>query len=227
MSKVKTKKAAVLFSGGKDSCLALHKAKQEGWEIKFLLNVFPTTKDSFMFHKPDLDLLSRQAEELGIGLIVLESKGKKEKELKDLKQLMEKVRDKVDVIVLGGIASSYQGGRIKKICSELGLKFYAPLWNYSSEQIWKELLDSGFEVILTKIACEGLPKDMLGKVIGRKEFEELKKLSEKFKFRMDFEGGEAETAVLWMPGFKKHIKIKFDIYSEGEFRHFMKIIKIE
>ena len=27
-------KLAVLFSGGKDSCLALHKAKEEGNEIK-------------------------------------------------------------------------------------------------------------------------------------------------------------------------------------------------
>lgn len=227
MLKAKTKNAAVLFSGGKDSCLALHKAKQDGWEIKFLLNVFPTTKDSFMFHKPDLDLLARQAEELGIGLIVLESKGEKEKELKDLKQLIEQVKDKVDAIVVGGIASSYQGERISKICNELGLEFYAPLWDYSSEQIWGELLDGGFEVILTKISCEGLPKEMLGKIIDKKKFNELKKLSEKFKFRLDFEGGEAETAVLFMSGFKKHIKIKFDIYSEGEHRHFLDILKID
>jgi len=227
MLKAKTKKAAVLFSGGKDSCLALHKAKLAGWEIKFLLNVFPKTKDSFMFHKPDLDLLARQAEELGLELIVKETSGEKELELEDLKDLIDSIKDKIDAIVVGGIASSYQGERIKKICSELDLKFYAPLWNYSSEQIWKELLDEVFEVILTKIACEGLPKEMLGKIIGKKELEELKKLSEKFKFRLDFEGGEAETAVLWMPGFKKHIKIKFDIYSEGEHRHFLDIIKID
>ena len=180
-----------------------------------------------MFHKPDLDLLARQAEELGLELIVKETSGEKELELEDLKDLIDSIKDKIDAIVVGGIASSYQGERIKKICSELDLKFYAPLWNYSSEQIWKELLDEVFEVILTKIACEGLPKEMLGKIIGKKELEELKKLSEKFKFRLDFEGGEAETAVLWMPGFKKHIKIKFDIYSEGEHRHFLDIIKID
>ena len=226
MLKAKTKKAAVLFSGGKDSCLALHKAKLAGWEIKFLLNVFPKTKDSFMFHKPDLDLLARQAEELGLELIVKETSGEKELELEDLKDLIDSIKDKIDAIVVGGIASSYQGERIKKICSELDLKFYAPLWNYSSEQIWKELLDEVFEVILTKIACEGLPKEMLGKIIGKKELEELKKLSEKFKFRLDFEGGEAETAVVWMPEFKKDIKIKFNIKSEGEYRHYIEITEI-
>src|SRR3989344_4558223 len=107
MSNAKTKKAAVLFSGGKDSCLALHKAKLDGWEIKFLLNVFPKTKDSFMFHKPDLDLLARQAEELDIELIVKETLGEKERELEDLKSLINSVKDKIDAIMVGGIASSY------------------------------------------------------------------------------------------------------------------------
>ena len=222
-----SQKCAVLFSGGKDSCLALHKAKQEGWEIKFLLNIFPKTKDSFMFHKPDLELLHRQADELGIELIVLESKGEKEKELKDLKQLIEQVKNKIDAIVVGGIASSYQGKRIKKICDYLGLRFVAPLLDSKPEDIWRELLDEGFEVILMKISAEGIGKEWLGKIINKKKFDELKKLSERYKFRLDFEGGEAETAVLWMPEFKKNIKIKFDSYSEGEHRHFLKITKIE
>ena len=69
MLKAKTKKAAVLFSGGKDSCLALHKAKLAGWEIKFLLNVFPKTKDSFMFHKPDLKLLKKYFPFLALSIL--------------------------------------------------------------------------------------------------------------------------------------------------------------
>ena len=219
-------KLAVLFSGGKDSCLALYKAKKEGNEIKYLLNIFPKTKDSFMFHKPDLGLLSKQAEELGTELIVLESKGEKEKELKDLRELIGKVKGKIDGIVVGGIASNYQGKRIKKICLDLELKFIAPILNYKEEDVWKELLEEGFEVVMTKISSEGLGKEWLGKKIGKKEFKELKKLAEKYKFRLDFEGGEAETAVLFMPGFKKHIKIKGTIESEGKYRHFFQNLKI-
>ncbi|HUS50136.1 MAG TPA: diphthine--ammonia ligase [Candidatus Paceibacterota bacterium] len=219
-------KFAILFSGGKDSCLALHKAREEEHEIIYLLNVFPETTDSFMFHKPDLKLLKQQAKEIGIPLIIQKSKGEKEQELDDLKKLIKKVKNKVDGICVGGIASSYQGNRIKKICSELGLKFYAPLWNYSPEDIWKELLDNKFKVVITKIAGEGISKEFLGKIIDRKNFEELKKLSERFKFRLDFEGGEAETAVLFMPGMKKEIKISFDVKSEGSYRHFLNITKI-
>jgi len=218
-------KLAVLFSGGKDSCLALHKVLKQGHEILYLLNVFPETEDSFMFHKPDLNLLKKQAEELGIELIVKKTKGEKEKELGDLRKLIGKIKDDVEGIVVGGIASSYQGKRIKKICDDLNLKFIAPLWDYKPEDIWKELLKEKFEVVLTKISCEGLEKKWLGEIIDDKKFLELKKLAEKYKFRIDFEGGEAETSVLYMPEFKNNIKIEFGIDSEGGYRHFLKIKK--
>jgi len=220
------KKAAILFSGGKDSCLALHKAIEK-YDVKYLLSILPENFDSFMFHKPYLNLLEKQAEMLGIELIVEDSKGIEDKEVVDLVELIKKVKEDVDVIVVGGIASSYQGDRIKKICDDLGLEFYAPLWNYDSDKVWKELLDGGFKVILTKVSCDGLGKDWLGKIIGIDEFERLKWFAEKYKFRIDFEGGEAESAVLYMPEFKKEIEIDFKIKSEGEYRHWMSEIEVK
>ncbi len=224
------KKAAVLFTGGKDSCLALHLAKLEGYDIRYLLTIFPCNFDSFMFHKPCLQLLEKQAEMLDIDLVIAESEGVKEEEVDDLKKLIKKVsernEDEVDVIIAGGIASSYQGKRVERVCEELGLEFYSPLWNYKEGEVWDKLLKEGFQVILIKISCEGLGKEWLGKVIDRRKFAELKKLSEKYKFRLDFEGGEAESAVLGMPGFKKTIKIDYDIKSEGKYRHFLDIRRV-
>jgi predicted ATP pyrophosphatase (TIGR00289 family) len=206
----------------------LHKAIKKGYEIKYLLAIIPDNFDSFMFHKPYLNLLDKQAEMLGLKdkLILVKSKGEKEKELEDLELLLSKVKDKVKGIVVGGIASNYQGDRIKKICDKFNLKFIAPLLNYQSEDVWKELFKEKFKVILTKIACEGLNKDWIGGIIDKKKFEKLKKLSEKYKFRIDFEGGEAESAVLFMPEFKKEIKIKFNIQSEGKYRHWIDELKI-
>lgn len=220
-------KLGVLFSGGKDSCLALHIAKQQNHEIKYLLSVIPENFDSFMFHKPYPKLLEKQADNLGIDLIIMKSKGVKDEELKDLKELISNVKDKIDGILVGGVASNYQGQRIKSICNELKLKFYAPLWDYNEEDIWELLFKEKFSVILTKISCEGIPKEFLGKIIDKKLYLELKKLSEKYKFRMDFEGGEAESAVLFMPGFKKEIIIKYKIRSESNYRHFLDIRKVE
>lgn len=214
-------KLAVLFSGGKDSCLALRKVLGDGHEVVFLLSVLPSNEDSFMFHKPFVNLLERQAEELGIELVVEESEGEKEVELVDLERLIGRVKGDVGGIVVGGIASSYQGERVRKICDKFGLEFVAPLWDFSPEDVWKDLLDGGFEVVMTRVACDGLGRDWVGRVIDEDAFEELRVLSEKYKFRIDFEGGEAETAVLFMPGFKKKIGIDFDVVDEGNYRHLM------
>jgi diphthine-ammonia ligase len=222
-------KVAVLFSGGKDSCLALHKVLNQGHDVRCLISVIPKNKDSFMFHDPYMCLLKRQAEELGIKLIIKESEGVKEEELVDLREVIEGVKndaDGIEGVVVGGIASSYQGNRIKKICDGLDLEFLAPIWDYDSETVWRELLDEDFEVILTKIACDGIPKKMIGPVIDEEGLEDLKRLGEKYKFRIDFEGGEAESAVLFMPEFKKRIEIRFDIESEGEYCHIMKNVEL-
>jgi ABC transporter with metal-binding/Fe-S-binding domain ATP-binding protein len=222
-------KAAVLFSGGKDSCLALHKAIKKGLKISVLLSIIPDNMDSMMFHTPDLMLLEKQAEMLGVDLITRKIRARNEsEELDDMRALLAdaKKKYKFDTIVVGGIASSYQGNRINNLANELELEVFAPLWNYNAEQLWQELLDERFEVVITKIACEGIPKDFIGRIITREEFEKLRKLGEKYKFRLDFEGGEAETAVLWMPEFSKEIKIDFDVYSEDKYRHFIKITRI-
>ncbi len=227
MKKLIKKKAAVLFTGGKDSCLALHMALQQGYDVCYLLSVLPKSFDSFMFHKPDLKLLEKQAETLGVKLITQETKGEEERELKDLRLLINEIKKKIDVIVAGGIASSYQGKRIKRICKKMGCEFYAPLWNYKSEDVWNSLFKEKFKVILTKISCEGIGREFLGRIINKRIFNELKKLAEKYKFRLDFEGGEAETAVLFMPEFKKHIYIKYDIKSEGRYRHWLDVLEIK
>lgn len=219
-------KVAVLFSGGKDSCLALLEARKEGHEVLYLLNIYPENKDSWMFHKPDMRLLKKQAEMLEIPLIIQKSRGEENKELEDLEMLIKQMKGKVDGIVAGGIGSNYQGDRVGKICKRYGLELIIPLWDYTADRLWDTLLDLQFKFVITKISCEGIPKEFIGVLLNRKRFEELQKLSRRYKFRLDFEGGEAETSVLWMPGFKKEIKIEYKVESDGLYRHFLKLKKI-
>lgn len=216
-------RTGVLFSGGKDSCLAMHKFGIE--KVDVLLVMVPETMDSWMFHTPNLELIKKQAEMLEKKLIIEKTKGEKDKELADLRNLLKK--SKVNRLVIGGLASNYQGNRIKKICSDLNIEVIAPLWTYTAEKLWTELINLGFKVILTKISCEGIGKEWLGKVIDKTMFDKLEKLSERYKFRLDFEGGEAESAVLYMPGFKKELKTQGNIKSEGKYRHFLNINNIK
>lgn len=220
------KKAALLFTGGKDSCLALLRAKENGFDVKYLLSIIPSSFDSYMYHKPSLLLLKAQARMLSIPLLTKKSRAGKERELKDLEALIKRVSKKVDYLVIGGIASNYQAKRIKKIAEKQKLKILAPLWNYSAKQLWHELLENNLKVVITKISCEGLGKEWLGKIIDKKAFEELMTLSKKYKFELSGEGGDFETAVLFMPLFSREIKIKCKSRSQGSYRHFFVVEKV-
>lgn len=200
-------KLAVLTGGGKDSLYALYLLSKVH-EIKYMLTLIPARSDSYMFHYPNVRFTRRQADAMGITLKTKKTAGKKEEELADLIALIKSVRDEIGGVATGAIASEYQRSRIEKICSELGLKCFSPLWHVDTEAYWKDLLDAGFEVIITSVSAEGLDDSWLGRKIDFDALEELKKLSKKHRFHLAFEGGEAETFVTNMPLFKKPIRIK-------------------
>lgn len=200
-------RVAVLISGGKDSTLALYLAVKAGYKIKYLISIFSESEESYMWHYPNVMLTKLQAKAMQIPIIMKVSKGEKEKELRDLKKALENIKAKIDCVVSGAIASVYQKSRIDNICKELKLKSFAPLWHKNPYLLWKQMLTNKFEIIITSVACEGLTKDWLGKKINLENFEELKKLSEKYRFNLSFEGGEAETIVTDCPLFKKKLKI--------------------
>ncbi|SDY35622.1 Dph6-related ATP pyrophosphatase [Halopenitus persicus] len=60
-----------LFSGGKDSAWALHRALETGLNVTALLTVHPAG-DSYMYHTPATELARLAAESIGIELIELE-----------------------------------------------------------------------------------------------------------------------------------------------------------
>lgn len=219
-----SEKAAILFTGGKDSTLALFKAKQAGYSVNYLISLLPYSKDSYLFHKPSLRLLKAQASSLGLPLIILRSKKATEKA--DLEKALRRVRKKVSTIVVGGLASSYQASRFRKAASKLGMTVYAPLWRLSGRDLWQTLLKEHFSVIFTKIACAGLSKDWLNREITRKRLTELESLSKRYGFDLALEGGDAETAVLDCPLFKKKLSVTGKTVSESTYRHFFVIERV-
>jgi asparagine synthase (glutamine-hydrolysing) len=203
------RKIAALFSGGKDSCFSLWLMQKQGFDVACLVSVLPKQHDSFMYHKPNEKVLKLQAKALGISLLLKPTRGEKEKELLDLKKalVLAKKRFGIQGVVSGALYSNYQRERIQKICDELKIKLFSPLWHKKQEQELQELLDNGFVFVMTKIAALGLNKEWLGKKVGKKELVELEKLQASFGFNVAGEGGEYESLVLQAPNFKKKIRI--------------------
>jgi diphthine-ammonia ligase len=201
---------AALFSGGKDSTFAIYQAGKMGHDVKCLVTVLAKSADSHLLHHPNVSATKIQAETMKIPQILLESRSDDtQDELELLKQglVRAKKHHSIEGVVHGGILSEFQKSKFEKIAQELGLAVIAPIWKKDQKQYVKELLDSGFEFVISAVSCNGLDESWVGKKITPQNLAELVQKSEKFKFNLSFEGGEAETFVTNCPLFSNPIEI--------------------
>ena len=219
-------KIAALYSGGKDSTLALFKTMKEH-KVCCLITLIPKTDESYMFHFPNIELTKLQAKCMELPIITKVTKGEKEKELEDLEEAIREAIEKfgIEGIVCGAVKSNYQYQRIKRICEKLNLNLIAPLWQEDEEKILKDIVKENFEVIITGIAAYPLTKELLGKKIDEKLIKFLKTLKEKYQISLVGEGGEFETLVLDAPFFKKRIVIEDFEIAYKNYRGFLLVKK--
>ena len=132
-----------------------------------------------------------------------------ENELSLLENLLQTAKEEygIEGLVHGGIKSNFQKEKFEKVCSKYGLTVIAPLWNLEPEKYMNDLIESKFVFIMITVSSDGLDDSWLGKTIGLSEITSLQKLSDKFGFNLNFEGGEAETFVINCPLFSNSIKI--------------------
>ena len=202
-------KLASLFSGGKDSCYATYLTKQQGHEIVCLISIFSKNLESYMFHTPSIKQVKKQAEAMNLPLIIQETKGEKEEELRDLERAIKTAikEYKIQGIITGAIKSVYQSSRIQKICNKLKIECFNPLWQKDEIPYLNELIKNKFKVIITAVAAYPLDETWLGREIDNSFITDIKELNNKYKIHSAGEGGEFETFVLNCPLFKRPLKI--------------------
>jgi len=203
-------KVGVLFSGGKDSTFALHWAEAQGWDIKCLITLNSENPSSFMFHTPNIHLVKEQAECLELPLVFHDTPGIKEEELEDMKDALQKAKElhNIDTVVTGAVASNYQEERVNRICQELNLRTFSPLWHKDQEQLLNEMIDANFDMRIIAIAAYGLNESYLGRQINKELIEDFKKRQRDYGLHIAGEGGEFESFVFNAPLFKKKIVIE-------------------
>ncbi|MEM4625562.1 MAG: diphthine--ammonia ligase [Candidatus Pacearchaeota archaeon] len=203
-------KLAALFSGGKDSTYATYLAIKEGYEVSCLITIFSENKESYMFHTPSISQVKRQAESMNIPLIAVKTKGEKEKELTDLKRAIKLAIKNFNIngIITGAIDSVYQSSRIQRICNELNIECFNPLWQKNQFELINELITNEFEVVITGVFAYPLTKDFIGRKIDYEFLDEIVVLNKKFNISLSGEGGEFESFVINCPLFKNKLEIK-------------------
>lgn len=196
---------AVLATGGKDSALSLYHALQEGYEVQCLVSMIPLREDSWMFHYPNIQLVSLFADAAVLPIIKTETAGIKEEEVEDLKHVISRLD--VEGVVSGAISSNYQKSRLERICLELNLKCITPLWQRDPMDILTEIQELRFDVIFTGVYAHGFDAGWLSRRIDKAAVDGLVDLHNKFGVSLVGEGGEYETLVLDAPFFTKRIAV--------------------
>ena len=198
----------VLFSGGKDSTFACYRAMENN-TVACLITLISENVDSYMFHTPNIRRTGLQAEAMGIPLLSWHTEGRKEEELVDLKDAISAAREKygIEGIVTGAIESVYQAARVQRICRELNMWCFNPLWQINQVDYLRLLISEGFKIIISGVFAYPFDESWVGATLTEELVRKLEQLQKKYKINPSGEGGELETFVLDGPLFKKRIEI--------------------
>ncbi|MDD1664783.1 MAG: diphthine--ammonia ligase [Methanomicrobiales archaeon] len=215
----------VLFSGGKDSSFACFRAMQ-GDEVACLITVVPQNPESYLFHTPNIDLTSLQAEAAGLPLVSVGSEGVEEAEVADLSRAISRAVEGhgIEGVVTGAIHSVYQATRIQRACHDLDLWCFNPLWQRDQEEYLEKVVSSGFRFLISGVSAAPFDEGWLGREVDRQAVNELRAMARRNRMNPAGEGGEYETFVVDAPFFRKRIEI---LSASREFHGDHGIFRIE
>ncbi|XP_063828857.1 uncharacterized protein LOC135078201 [Ostrinia nubilalis] len=216
-------RTVALISGGKDSCYNMMQCVGAGHTIVALANLQPILKDeldSYMYQTVGHQGIELYAEAMGLPLYrevitgAAVDQGRNYEptandEVEDLYRLLSRVKDDIDIeaVAVGAILSDYQRIRVENVCRRLGLVSLAYLWRRNQKELLQEMIASGVEAIIIKVAALGLdPRVHLGMSI-REIQPHLLVMQEKYGLNVCGEGGEYETFTLDCPLFRKRLVI--------------------
>ncbi len=213
------------WSGGKDSCLALFKAIQKGYEISILLNFISEEYKRCCFHGVSNELMNIQAEAMQIPIVQKSVPDDMEEYETQFKLAVNELKEKrkIQGMIFGDVYLEEHKSWVDRVCNDLEIIPIEPLWNLPAEKVVKEFIDIGFKAIVISAKADLFEEDFLGREINYDLISEIKKRN----ICCCGENGEFHTFVYDGPIFKKKIIINETekILKEGFWKHWFLDIK--
>lgn len=203
---MKNSKAAVAWTGGKDSAMALHIAKQQGLDIVLLVTFVPTPYHPFKAHP--LSLIKQQAHSLGIPHLSL--KIRKTHCFEDYINAINTLHEQYNIsnLVTGDIDFiQNQPNWIKSCCDRTSVTPSFPLWQQSRETLLKKMLMLGLVFKFSYFNHAALPREWLGKILNTQRLNALRTICDKKQIDLCGENGEYHTMVIDAPFFTYPIEV--------------------
>src|SRR5688572_32933209 len=154
-------KAFMSWSGGKDSALALYKAKQEGTGVHALVTSVNTSTDRISMHGVRRDMLEEQASAIGLPLHTIELP-----EMPSMETYEQAVRTTHRQLKDGGFSQGLFGDIFledlrqyrQELLAKDGLQSGFPIWDMKSREVMEQFIDLGFKAIIVCINSALLDK---------------------------------------------------------------------
>eukprot|EP01105_Mastigella_eilhardi_P026578 TRINITY_DN7749_c0_g1_i1.p2 TRINITY_DN7749_c0_g1~~TRINITY_DN7749_c0_g1_i1.p2 ORF type:complete len:253 (-),score=87.41 TRINITY_DN7749_c0_g1_i1:1048-1806(-) len=236
---------AALVSGGKDSIYSVMQCVAHGHTVVALVNLRPAAAgvdelDSFMFQTVGHEAVDAVAECLGLPLyrssivgssrnVELDYTPTEADEVENMYEALADVKRRhptIQAVCSGAILSNYQRNRVNNVCARLGLQSLAYMWGREQAPLLREMIASGLDAILIKVAALGLTPKMLGTHLKDAEAQ-LNALNAKYGINVCGEGGEYESLVLDCPLYRKRIVIDgYEVHAGVDDVGYMHITKL-
>jgi diphthine-ammonia ligase len=155
---------ALMWSGGKDSALALHRARRAGLEVARLISFYDSATRRVRFHATRVEMLEAQAAAVEIGLRAIptswpEMDAKLHDELSMLRE------DGFNGVIFGNIHLADVRAWYEERVIAAGLVHVEPLWGEAPELLLDEFISSGGRAVVTCVEVAKLDEVWLGRVI--------------------------------------------------------------
>ncbi len=190
--------AAVLWTGGKGSTLALFEARRLGLAVSLLVTFVPPGAE---FRAHPLAVVRRQVESLAIAHLEVEIRPPYEAAYRTaLAQLAE--RQGIGTVISGDIAAV--DGRqnwIRQCAAGTGIEVLTPLWESDRVVLVERVIGLGFEAVFSAVRTPPLSEAWLGRPLDRASLVELRELGGARGLDVAGEQGEYHTVVLDGPLF--------------------------
>ena len=197
-----SKKAFCSWSGGKESALALYRAKKSGIEVSYLINMTSEGGEYSRTHGIKASCLRSQSEAIGIPVIQQQASWQNyEKEFKGT--VLELKHNGAQIGIFGDIDLQEHRDWVERICGETGIRPILPLWKEKRERLFAEFIRVGFRAIVVTLKDGVLGREWLGRVVDEKFVKDIKAIND---IDISGEKGEYHTFVFDGPIFKSPIK---------------------
>lgn len=198
-------KAFVSWSGGKESALSLCRAKNNGMDVRYVLNMAEEKGEYSRSHGLSCRILRLQAKCMGIFLLQSHTSWQEyEKKFKEAVLLLKKRG--VNTGVFGDIDLQEHREWVEGVCRQTGITPCLPLWGNRREDLLHDFIQVGFKAILVGVRSDLLDRTWLGREINEEFVEDLKSSG---NIDLCGERGEYHTFVFDGPIFQR--KVEFAI----------------